>query len=50
MGQPSSPNAELKHELQTIIEDYRALWLARNRPGGLGDSVARFEAALADYG
>ncbi|MGQ0601183.1 MAG: beta-N-acetylhexosaminidase [Anaerolineales bacterium] len=49
MGQPSSPTAELKAELQRIIEDYRALWLARNRSGGLKDSVGRFEKALAEY-
>ena len=26
---------------------YRAIWLARNRPGGLADSVARFQSLLA---
>ncbi|MGQ0603377.1 MAG: hypothetical protein ACT4QE_16970 [Anaerolineales bacterium] len=46
---PSPPAAELKTELQSLIEDYRALWLSRNRPGGLKDSAARFEKALADY-
>jgi hypothetical protein len=49
-GLAAASNSELKRELHALIEDYRALWLARNRPGGLGDSVARFEAALADYG
>jgi hypothetical protein len=47
-------NAELRRELaaelRTLIDEQRRLWLARNRPGGLDDSLARFEAALRDYG
>jgi hypothetical protein len=49
MGFDAPPVATLKRELQSLIEDYRVLWLARNRPGGLKDSVARFENALADF-
>ncbi len=40
---------ELAADLEAIIEEYRALWLARNRPGGLQDSIARLEALRADY-
>jgi hexosaminidase len=31
----------LAHELETIAAEHRRCWLQRNRPGGLGDSVAR---------
>jgi hypothetical protein len=48
-----NPSPELARELAAdmrgIISEYRAIWLARNRPGGLVDSVARLESALADY-
>jgi hypothetical protein len=47
-------NAELRRELaddlRALIDEQRRLWLARNRPGGLEDSIARLEAALEDYG
>ncbi len=33
--------AELDVERETIIGEHRRLWLARNRPGGLADSVAK---------
>ncbi len=35
---------ELATELEDILEVYRRRWLARNRPGGLEDSIARFKA------
>jgi len=41
--------AALKTDLQEIIVEHQRLWLARNRPGGLPDSVRRLEARLADY-
>jgi hexosaminidase len=40
---------KLDADMAEIIDEYRALWLARNRPGGLADSVGRLEAARADY-
>ncbi len=40
---------ELDADLRDIVHHYRRLWLARNRPGGLQDSVAHFERARADY-
>ncbi len=39
----------LDDDMREIISEYRELWLARNRPGGLPDSVARLEAARRDY-
>jgi hypothetical protein len=41
--------AELEADLRLLVNRYQALWLQRNRPGGLVDSVGRFEKALADY-
>jgi hypothetical protein len=41
--------AELKSDLNGFIAEYRDLWLARSRPGGLDDSAARFERALLEY-
>ena len=40
---------ELGEELPHIIREYRRLWLARNRPGGLKDSVARMRKMRRDY-
>ncbi|MCG8350896.1 MAG: family 20 glycosylhydrolase [Chloroflexales bacterium] len=37
------------HELGQLIDEQRRLWLGRNRPGGLSDSLARLEQALKDY-
>jgi hypothetical protein len=41
--------AALDQELQDLMRVYESNWLARNRPGGLSDSLARFEIARADY-
>ena len=41
--------ADLARDLSKIIDEHRRLWLARNRPGGLRDSVARLAPPLADY-
>lgn len=32
----------LADDMRAIIAEHREVWLARNRPGGLPDSVARF--------
>ena len=45
----SAERRELAADLETIIEEYRRIWLARNRPGGLADSIARWEQLRADY-
>ena len=43
------PARELTGELRDIIADYRRLWLARNRPGGLADSVRVLEERLREH-
>jgi hypothetical protein len=43
-------DAELWADLADAIEEQRACWLQRSRPGGLADSVARLEETLATYG
>jgi hypothetical protein len=46
----SGPLAEdLAADMEEIIRDFREVWLARNRPGGLAESAGRLEAAMADY-
>ena len=39
----------LAEELAPLVEDFRRLWLMRSRPGGLHDSVGRFERLLDVY-
>ncbi|GAB4574213.1 MAG: hypothetical protein Kow0077_19630 [Anaerolineae bacterium] len=46
---PSRARARLAEELDALIEEYRRIWLARNRAGGLADSAGRLERLLALY-
>jgi len=46
---PSQTRRRLADELGPLIEEYRRLWKVRSRPGGLDDSVTRWEAMLAAY-
>ncbi len=39
----------LGEEMDGLIRAYRELWLARSRPGGLQDSVARLERLQEEY-
>ncbi len=39
----------LRADLAAAIEEQRACWLERSRPGGLADSLARLEGTLAEY-
>ena len=39
----------LDRDMQEYIAEYRQVWLARNKPGGLTDSIARLEKARQDY-
>jgi len=48
-GDEGALRRELDTDMGEIIAEYRALWLARNRPGGLADSVALLERARTDY-
>jgi hypothetical protein len=39
----------LAEEMEQVLADYRRTWLARNRPGGLDESAARFARLLQLY-
>ncbi|HPH95507.1 MAG TPA: glycoside hydrolase family 20 zincin-like fold domain-containing protein [Anaerolineaceae bacterium] len=41
--------AGLRTELEEILAEYRRIWLERNRPGGLVESIGRLEALRKDY-
>jgi hypothetical protein len=41
--------ASLDQDMAEIIAEFRAVWLARSRPGGLADSVGRLERVREDY-
>ena len=47
-NQPTS--LQLRYEIEEIIFRYRSLWLKRNRPGGLQDSLSYFNHLLDEYG
>ena len=40
---------ELARDLDRFLKEYRRLWHARNRPGGLKDSLALFKKMRKDY-
>lgn len=44
---PAAARHQLAAELAPLIPEFRQLWLARNRSGGLKDSAGRLEALLA---
>ncbi len=46
---PAEVRAHLAEELDAMIDEYRRIWLARNRSGGLADSAGRLEELLALY-
>ena len=46
---PAPDRAALAAELAPLVDDFRRLWLTRDRPGGLNDSTGRFERLLAVY-
>jgi len=43
---PKSERERLAEELETMLPEYRQLWLARNRSGGLRESAGRLENLL----
>jgi hypothetical protein len=49
LGEGDSSAGELRTELEQLLIDYQDNWLARNRPGGLQDSLAKFAPALESY-
>jgi hexosaminidase len=46
---PVAVRRALAEELKPLIAQHRAVWLARNRPGGLTESVGRLTRALQLY-
>jgi hypothetical protein len=48
LGENVNP-LQLAHELEQIIKNHQACWLARNRPGGLEDSVRRLTDNFQEY-
>jgi hypothetical protein len=46
---PAAARRALAAELDSLLADYRRLWLARSRPGGLDDSAGRLERLRAAY-
>ncbi len=48
-GDTTYSSPEMAAELRQLREDYQVCWLARNRPGGLSDSLTRLDRLFADY-
>lgn len=46
-GKGPDPSALAAH-LEMLIDRYKAMWLARNRKGGLSDSVKKFKVRVAE--
>ena len=42
-------HAELRADLEALIEEQAEVWALRSRPGGLPDSLARLRRGLEDY-
>jgi hexosaminidase len=40
---------QMTTDIKEIINEYRLLWKARNRNGGLEDSIRRFEGMQQEY-
>jgi hexosaminidase len=48
-GSSKYSKSVLSTELEGIMADYQQIWLSRNRPGGLQDSLSYFEITKNDY-
>jgi hexosaminidase len=48
-GQSDATPHELRQELDGLIMEQRAVWLERNREGGLEDSIARLHKLRSEY-
>jgi hypothetical protein len=46
---PPSTRRQLAARLEPMLDRHRALWMARNRPGGLPDSVGWLDRLLTRY-
>ena len=40
---------DMADDLRAIMQEYRERWLARNRLGGLDDSLVRMQRLLDEY-
>lgn len=49
LGDSNVDKDQLAANFDSMVEDFRKVWLARNRSGGLDDSVARLNNARALY-
>jgi hypothetical protein len=49
IGDDSVSREEAAAELNQIVQRYQQVWLLRNRPGGLSDSVARLTRKRSPY-
>jgi hypothetical protein len=49
LGEPIQSAEPLGADLEDIIVRYRQNWSARNRPGGLADSVRHFDTLANEY-
>ena len=48
--QPSETASKLQPEIDALIERFQQVWLSRNRPGGLQDSLKHFASLRDSYG
>jgi hypothetical protein len=48
-GDPSVTKVKLSADLRPLLGTYSERWLARNRVGGLGDSLVRLTRLIAEY-
>ncbi len=48
-GSPEYSAKYLTDDIENIIAEYQLVWLSRNRPGGLKDSLAYFTQTRKDY-
>lgn len=50
LGMPAPEHqVQLAEDLRGIMDEYKRIWLIRNRPGGLEDSMRRFRELLEMY-
>jgi len=45
----ASTRTALRRDWEALVAGHSRVWLGRNRPGGLADSLARFDRAGGDY-
>ncbi|MBW4438649.1 MAG: family 20 glycosylhydrolase [Pleurocapsa minor GSE-CHR-MK-17-07R] len=49
LGEPDNSASDLLDELEGLLVQQRMAWLGRSRPGGLEDSMRRFEGLRSEY-